>query len=106
MLEPLTTTKIDWSNLKQPFPSQPSQESLDELRDKFNLYFEEAREVQPDYVDDDEIVYQEITGFTCGSCHCTFIRILYSLQLRAADEPATLFLECRDCDFITRASEA
>lgn len=80
---------------------------MSELLEKYAEYIKKLEEIKPGFIKkEEEKVYAEKPGFCCRFCKHPKIRELYQLQLRSADEPATLFFECEKCRREFPASEA
>lgn len=49
--------------------------------------------------------YRKYEGYSCPKCKCPYVRLLYSLQVRKADEAAFRYFRCRDCKKKSHKSE-
>lgn len=82
--------------------------NLDQMYQEYlALCKEHAQHKRIKLVEKEKTVYGEFPGFKCHRCHHSRIRFVgSSVQMRAADEPAHVNIECERCRHISFMSEA
>ncbi len=71
------------------------QEEQQRERENIRRQREQKQKEREEYLFNQKTLYVD-NKYTCPKCKCKLTRILGEKQMRSADEPATLFLECKD----------